>query len=121
MPPEQRTDAVQWVIERQIGSEPGPRRRRASSSRTSAIVNWRVPLPVWTTGSPDQPMSINGVCKSQKLELAEEPWPELQREIERALRHETHRKIPIVDATLPALEIAAEWSRPGFVIPIVHG
>jgi hypothetical protein len=133
MPPEHRTDAVQWVIERQI--EVRTWSTPAESFEFAHFTDRRLALALARLDTRDAPADVDDwaerlvrvrrggtlkplIRKRRKLELAEELWPHLQRRIERAIPHETHRKIPIVDVTLQAFELANEWSRPGFVIPI---
>jgi hypothetical protein len=56
--------------------------------------------------------------RTSKPTLAEALWPTLEAKIERALTRGTVRRLPVVRVLGRAVDLAVEWPRGGFAIPI---
>jgi hypothetical protein len=58
------------------------------------------------------------LVRTTKPALADALWPTLEAKIERALARGTERRIPVVRVLRRAVDLAVEWPRGGFAIPI---
>lgn len=62
---------------------------------------------------------LDPLLRMSKPEFANALWPMLETKIERALARGTEHRIPVVRVLIRAVDLASEWPRGGFAIPIV--